>query len=71
MTPPSVLVNTYFSASDKPYIDPISKVFIISKLGFGIIRLPLLGDIHVGFIILSAIYSLMLASYISLKMQCF
>lgn len=63
MTPPSVLVNTYFSASDKPYIDPISKVFILSQLAFGIIRLPLIGDVHVGFIVLAAAYSLLASCY--------
>ncbi|KAJ8715067.1 hypothetical protein PYW08_005048 [Mythimna loreyi] len=61
MTPPSVLVNTYFSGSDKPYIDPISKIFILSQLAFGSIRLPLLGDVHIGLIIVAAIYSLLLS----------
>ncbi|KAJ8712331.1 hypothetical protein PYW07_005173 [Mythimna separata] len=61
MTPPSVLVNTYFSGNDKPYIDPISKIFILSQLAFGSIRLPLLGDVHIGLIILAAIYSLLLS----------
>lgn len=61
MTPPSVLVNTYFSGNDKSYIDPISKIFILTQLAFGSVRVPLLGDVHLGYILLSAVYSLLLA----------
>ncbi|XP_063895338.1 uncharacterized protein LOC135118130 [Helicoverpa armigera] len=63
MTPPSVLVNTYFSTNDRPYIDPISKIFVISELLLGIIRLPVLGKIHFIFYILAVIYALLVSLY--------
>lgn len=61
MTPPSILVNTYVAAADESYIDIVSKIFIICELPLGLIRLPLLGNIHFLFKFLLVIYSFLVA----------
>lgn len=63
MTPPTILVNTFVKVDSKPYIDNVSKIFIICEIPFGIIRLPLLG-ISPIFTIILVLYSLGLGAYL-------
>lgn len=64
MTQPPVLVNTYLKPNEKPYIDNVSKIFIYIELLLGIIRLPLLGNVHFAVTLLSVIYSVAGSFYI-------
>lgn len=60
MSSPSVRVNTFVQENDEMYIDPISKVFIISEAVFGYFRLPLIRKRKYFFYSFAILYTLSL-----------
>lgn len=60
MSSPSVRVNTYVEENDKIYIDPISKVFIISEAVLGFFRLPLIRNRKLFYYLLAVFYTVTL-----------
>ncbi|KOB67915.1 Uncharacterized protein OBRU01_19096 [Operophtera brumata] len=60
MSSPSVRVNTFVEENDEIYVDPISKIFIISEAAFGFFRLPLIRNRKLFYYVLAVFYTVSL-----------
>lgn len=59
-TPPSVRLNTFVKENENIYIDPISKIFVLSEAIFGYFRLPLVRNRKMLYYSIAVLYSICL-----------